>query len=87
MGDSEMSADDLEWKDVLAIGERVFSVRVDGSELEWARRAWEILERNDLTTYSTEIGRWQVPLRLFSDCDHYLDFCEVAWGEGKSSLG
>ncbi len=52
-----------------------------GSELEWARKAWLILEQERLTAYDTALDLTRVQIRLVTLAVFYWDFCELAHEE------
>ncbi len=68
------------WEDVGSIDE-IFTVWVDGSEVRWAKQAWETLARKGLTSYADDLERCQVLIRLFALGAIYRDFCSIAWEE------
>ncbi len=78
MGYSEMGA--VTWEDIGSVDE-VFTLWSDGSEVRWAKQAWETLARKGLTSYADEFERYQVLIRLFALGAIYRDFCSIAWEE------
>lgn len=70
----------LSWDD-LSGTEEIFSVWVDGDEIEWAKKSWEILSAHGLTEYENEIERCLVLIRLLCLGVMYREFCYFAWDE------
>ncbi|MDQ2731005.1 MAG: hypothetical protein M3Y56_05050, partial [Armatimonadota bacterium] len=70
------------WEDVESCAAEVLQIWNDGSELEWAEGAWNILAQAGLTHYSHAVEYHQVILRFFALCSLYLDFSQIAWDKG-----
>ncbi len=71
----------LEWSEVEDVAQTAFRIWVDGSELAWARQAWEALVAAGLTDYTNDRDRARVAVRFFALAGLYHDFCCVAWEE------
>lgn len=77
----------LEWSEVKDGAGEVFKVWVLGSELEWAERAWAMMEKAGLTTYGDAIEETRVRVRLLALATIYWDFCrlgadeDIGWDE------
>ena len=75
----------LEWVDLEPVARQVFRIWMDGTELQWAKRAWTILEKGRLNVYTDPASKCQCSLRFLALCDIYLDFAKVAWDEEYES--
>ncbi len=71
----------LSWDEVLDVAKSAFNVWVGQPELQWAKRAWQVLQDANLTRYRTELERYSVLFRLLVLGGIYSDFCDLAWGE------
>jgi len=71
----------LWWEDVSLAAEPIFRVWTDARELEWAKESWEALAKRGLTSYSDQVERTLVFVRLMALAGIYLDFCELAFDE------
>jgi hypothetical protein len=69
------------WEDVSRHAESMFRVWTDGRELEWAKKSWNALGKRGLTSYSNQIERTHVMVRLMALAAIYRDFCELAFDE------
>jgi hypothetical protein len=69
------------WDDVSREAEPIFRMWTDARELEWAKESWEALGKRGLTSYSDEVERTLVFVRLMALAGIYLDFCELAFDE------
>jgi hypothetical protein len=69
------------WQDVSRDAEPIFRVWTDARELEWAKESWEALAKRGLTSYSDQVERTLVFVRLMALAGIYLDFCELAFDE------
>jgi hypothetical protein len=69
------------WEDVSRDAEPIFRVWTDARELEWAKESWEALAKRGLTSYSDQVERTLVFVRLMALAGIYLDFCELAFDE------
>jgi hypothetical protein len=58
-----------------------YVVWTDARELEWAKESWEALGKRGLTSYSDQVERTLVFVRLMALASIYLDFCELAFDE------
>jgi hypothetical protein len=72
----------IRWVDIERAAEPLFSIWTDHPELQWARAAWERLERKGLTRADDEIERAVVLVRLVALAGFFHGFAEVAWQEG-----
>ena len=59
----------------------MFRVWTDGRELEWAKKSWEALAKRGLASYSSQIEKTLVMIRLMTLAVIYRDFCELAFDE------
>jgi hypothetical protein len=59
----------------------LFRVWTDARELLWAEKCWGYLEKHGLTSYSNEVAKLRVLLRLMSLAEIYREFCDRAWQE------
>lgn len=71
------------WEIIQCCAADVLPVWNDGSELEWAEGAWNILAQGRLTSYSHAVEYHQVILRFFALCSLYIDFCRIVWDRGQ----
>jgi hypothetical protein len=69
------------WEDISSDAEPMFRVWTEGRELQWAKECWEALAKRGLTSYSDELERTVVLVRLLTLAGIYLDFCELAFDE------
>lgn len=69
--------------DVKAIFES-HSIWFGGHEIYWYQRAWECLEKGNLTAYSNNYERAIVYIRVFTLIMIYGEFCELALDEPYS---
>jgi len=67
------------WEDVSRDAESMFHVWSDGRELEWAKKSWEALAKRGLTSYSNQIEKTVVMIRLMTLAAIYRDFCEESF--------
>ena len=71
----------LSWEEIEDDARNLFRVWVTGSEVEWARRAWVILQNERLIAYDTALGLTRVQVRLLTLAVFYWDFCQLAHEE------
>ena len=75
------------WKEVKDGASEIFNVWVLGSEIQWAGRAWAMLEKAGLTTYRDAVEETLVRVRLLALASLYWDFCrlgadeDIGWDE------
>jgi hypothetical protein len=69
------------WEDVSREAEPIFRVWTGARELDWAKESWEALAKRGLTSYSDQVERTLVFVRLMALGGIYLDFCELAFEE------
>jgi hypothetical protein len=79
---SERSA--VRWEDISREAESIFRIWADSREVEWAKKSWEALGKRGLTSYSNQIERTRVLVRLISLAAIYMDFCELAFDEAHN---
>lgn len=77
----------ITWEEIDEETEYLFEIWVNGSEMIWAKQAWEALDVAGLTTYKNELGKSQVLIRLLALACIYRKFCHYAWGEGYDFSG
>jgi hypothetical protein len=71
----------VRWEDISRDAKPLFDVWTDGRELDWAKKSWEALCKHRLTSYTNEIERARVMIRLLALAAIYRDFCEIAFDE------
>ena len=72
----------LRWEDFSEDAKTsLFQVWTRGRELHWARKSWEALQKQGLTTYSDEIEKTRVLVRLMTLGTVYREFSGLAWDE------
>ena len=71
----------LAWEEIEHDARNLFRVWVSGSEVEWARQSWLILEQEKLTAYDNALGLTTVQIRLLTLAVFYWDFCQLAHEE------
>ena len=77
----------LTWDEVKDGASEIFNVWVLGSEMQWAERAWAMLEKAGLTTYRDAVEETLVRVRLLALASLYWDFCrlgadeDIGWDE------
>lgn len=76
----------IPWDEVSHAARGTFNIWFGQPELEWAKKAWEILGHAKMTTYDSELERHRVLLRLLTLGAIYSDFCDAAWEECSSPL-
>jgi hypothetical protein len=69
------------WDDVKDTASLAFHVWVEQPELAWAKSAWQVLTIAELTTYRSELERYEVLFRLLVLGGIYSDFCDTSWEE------
>jgi len=79
MEEQTPSRSNVSWGEVKDAASLVFNIWVGQPELAWAQRAWQILNEAKLTTYSSELERYEVLFRLLVLGGIYSDFCDAAW--------
>lgn len=91
--DDDQSTDDplqmtacskIAWSDISQSAEEIFHVWGEEQherELNWAKAAWNGLQKKGLTAYASEIEKALVLVRLITLATIYREFCEVAWEE------
>lgn len=77
----ESQSQDLRWKQVEPYIRKTLCIFVSDYGIIWAKRAWESLEKEGLTSYTSEEEKYRVWLRGAVLDWIYRDFCEVAHGE------
>ncbi len=77
----------LTWDEVKDGASEIFNVWVLGSEMQWAERAWAMLEKAGLTTYRDAVEETLVLVLLLALAILYWDFCrlgadeDIGWDE------
>lgn len=71
----------ITWDDISTAADSMFNVWVGHPELNWAKAAWKILETKGLTSYSNEIDKTWVHVRLMTLGTIYKEFCCQAFEE------
>ena len=71
----------LTWDEVKDGASEIFNVWVLGSEMQWAERAWAMLEKAGLTTYRDAVEETLVRVRLLALASLCWDFCRPAADE------
>jgi hypothetical protein len=71
----------LDWQTIAPAAAFLFKIWVDQPELKWAEKAWAMLAKRGLTTYTNELEKQVVLLRLYTLAKMYGDFCQRAFDE------
>ncbi len=71
----------LDWDEIESIADRAFNVWVGSPELHWAKSMWQLLAKQELTSYENDFEWHVVVFRFLSLGGVYRDFCAVAWDE------
>jgi len=74
------------WDNIFEWVPSILNVWVGNPEHKWLRQAWEGLTDQGLTTYSTDLERHIVLIRLLTLAVMYEDFCYMAWRERYDRL-
>lgn len=74
----------LEWEGVETAAKNCFNVWMGQPELEWARRAWTILQQMGLSNFGDEFERHRVCFRFSALAAIYNDFCDAAFEEERA---
>ncbi len=69
------------WDEVQGAASLAFHTWAEQPELAWAKSAWQVLTEAKLTTYRSELERYEVLFRLLVLGGIYSDFCDAAWEE------
>jgi len=74
---------ELTWTDLSPAAHQIFHIWTDRhlEELRWASSAWTALQRAGLTSYSSEVEKTLVLIRLMTLAAMYHEFAERAWQE------
>lgn len=75
------SIERIAWSDIASAAQELFNTWVGNPEIGWARQAWKALRHGDLTSYTNELEKQRVLIRLMVLAIIYIEFCEHAWGE------
>jgi hypothetical protein len=82
MSTETIKSQKIRWTDVTeGARDSLFRVWTDARELLWAEKSWGFLEKHGLTTYSSEVSKVPVLVRLMSLAEIYREFCDRAWDE------
>jgi len=71
----------MEWEELESTAQRNFNVWGGGTDLDWAKQAWGVLENSGLTSHENEPERCKVALRFLALGDYYYNFCTIFRGE------
>jgi len=71
----------IQWEEVSESADSLFRVWTDGRELQWAKRCWLALSKHRLTSYTNQVERASVIVRLIALADIYRKFCDLAFDE------
>ena len=70
------------WTDIpKGVRDTLFRVWTDARESFWAEKCWGYLDKRRLTTYSNEVAKVRVLVRIMSLAEIYREFCDRAWEE------
>jgi hypothetical protein len=75
------------WEDIAEIASKAFHLQGDHAvEMDWAKQAWQALEKAGATAYDHEIGRLKVIIRFFALVAIYYDFYSIMNAESEYKL-
>ncbi len=75
------------WEDITETASKAFHLQGDHTiELNWAKKAWQTLEKVGATAYDDEIGRLKVIIRFFAVVAIYYDFYSIMNDESEYEL-
>jgi hypothetical protein len=77
--------ENIKWEEVQSAATKMFSVWVDGTELEWAKEAWSYLAAAGLARATTILDATAANLRLVALARIYQQFCGFAWNENPDT--
>ena len=77
--------ENIKWEEVESAAPKMFSVWVDGTELEWAKEAWSHLTAAGLVGATTILDITTANLRLVTLALIYQEFCGFAWDENPET--
>ncbi len=80
----QSEADRQEWADIEDLARELFHVWSEDGDLNWAKAAWQALERAGLTTYTSEAERTSCMVRLIALSAMSREFYVRAFDEGSS---
>jgi hypothetical protein len=74
---------DLTWTDLSPAAHEIFHIWTDrhAEEMRWANSAWTALQRAGLTSYSGEVEKALVLIRLMTLAAMYHEYADRAWQE------
>jgi hypothetical protein len=74
---------DLAWTDFPPAAHEIFHIWTNrhADELRWASSAWTAVQRAGLTSYSDEVEKTLVLIRLMTLAAMYHEFADRAWQE------
>jgi hypothetical protein len=75
----------IEWDELEEAASKMFSVWVDGCELDWAKEVWGHLSAAGLTSRQTFLAETEAKLRLVTLARIYQEFCGLAWDENPET--
>ena len=79
------ATNDNGWEEVQHAAAQMFSVWVNGTELEWAKEAWNHLHAAGLASGETILEVTAAKIRLVTLARIYHEFCGVAWEENPET--
>jgi hypothetical protein len=71
----------IRWEEVSENADSLFRVWTDGRELQWAKKCWQALSKRSLASYTNQVERTSVIIRLIALADIYRKFCDLAFDE------
>lgn len=71
----------LTWEEVKGYANDLFNIWIGHYEINWAHKAWNILEKTGLTRYETDLEKHKVLIRLLTLATLYAEFCKLAFEE------
>ena len=71
----------IKWNDISHVAKSIFTLWMWGQDLAWAEVLWSVFDKNGLTTYSNELERHKVLIRLLTLAGMYDVFCYNGWDE------
>ena len=77
--------EDIDWDWVSDAAESIFNVWYIGSELDWAKEAWDYFGKAGLNQASSVLDRTKINLRLLALGRIYHEFCGCAWDENPDT--
>ena len=78
-----LRAGKVEWAEVAALAQKIFSVGPGPAGQKWAEAAWDMVLRGGLADYANGFERGEACIRFLALGEIYLDFCRQAWQAEK----